>query len=337
MIARMLSLLVSRRKVSLDGVLAAADAHGANLAEPVHAHPAAPPRTRFDSDTPGLRPSLTTLGPRDRLRAARRMVPFLGDLARGSRMHDRPIAATARALAPEQLAELERLARALGARDVAYVRVPTTAVFQGTPIPHDRAIVFSVEMDREPIATMPSFDAQIEVIDGYRRLARIANAVAAYLRGHGVSAFPGAALGGTSDYVQLGELAGLGAIGFHGLLITPGEGARVRLGVVYVDLDDLPERGENPHAWVRDFCAMCRKCVRRCPVGAIYDAPQARAPNRYQTIDHGRCRDYFLGHFGCGVCLAVCPFSETGYAAIHARFRGNPDAPKFELERMGVA
>lgn len=337
MIRRMISLLVSRRRVSLDGVLAAADAHGPGSPDPVHAHPAAPPRTRFDSDTPGLRPSLTTLGPRDRWRAARRMVPFLADLARGSRMLDRPVAATARTLAPEQLAELERVARALGARDVAYVRVPDTAVFQGTPIPHDRAIVFSVEMDREPIATVPSFDAQIEVIDGYRRLARIANAVAGFLRGQGVAAFPGTALGGTSDYVQLGELAGLGAIGYHGLLITPGEGARVRLGVVYADLDGLPERGDNPHAWVRDFCAMCRKCVRGCPVGAIYDAPQAREANRFQTIDHDACRDYFLEHFGCGVCLAVCPFSEAGYEAIRERFRGNPNAPRFELERAAVA
>lgn len=337
MIRRMLSLLVTRRAVSLDAVLASADAHGPGVPEPVRAHPAAPPRTRFDSDTPGLRPSLTTLGPRDRLRAARRMLPFLRDLARGSRMHDRPIVARARTLTPEQLAELERLARDLGARDLAYVRVPDTAVFQGTPIPHDRAIVFSVEMDREPIATMPSFDAQIEVIDGYRRLARIANALAAYLRRRGVSAFPGTALGGTSDYVQLGELAGLGAIGYHGLLITPGEGARVRLGVVYADLDGLPERAENPHAWVRDFCAACRKCIRSCPVGAVYDAPQAREPNRYRTIDHDRCRDYFLEHFGCGVCLAVCPFSQAGYEAIHERFRGNPGAPRFELERAPVA
>lgn len=332
MIRRMLTLLVSRRALSLDGVLASADAHGPGVPDPFRAHPAAPPRTPFDSQTPGLRPSLTTLGPRDRLRAARRMVPFLGDLARGARMHDRSVAATVRTLTPEQLAELERLARGLGARDVAYVRVPDTAVFQGHPIPHDRAIVFSVEMDREPIATMPSFDAQIEVMDGYRRLARIANAVAGFLRAQGVSAFPGTALGGTSDYVQLGELAGLGAIGYHGLLITPGEGARVRLGVVYADVDDLPERTQSRHAWVRDFCAMCRKCVRGCPVGAIYDAPQAREPNRYQTIDHDACRDYFLEHFGCGVCLAVCPFTEAGYEAIQERFRGNPDAPRFALE-----
>lgn len=235
-----------------------------------------------------------------------------------------------------RVAELERRARALGAQDVAYVRVPDTAACQGTPIPHDRAIVFSGEMDREPIATMPSFDAQIEVIDGYRRLARIANAVAAFRRALGISAFPGTALGGTSDDVQLGELAGLGAIGYHGLLITPGEGARVRLGIVYADLDGLPERVENPQAWVRDFCAMCRTCVRGCPVGAIYDAPQAREANRYQTIDHDACRDCFLELFGCGVCLAVCPFSEAGYQAIRERFRGNPSAPRFELERVAV-
>lgn len=78
---------------------------------------------------------------------------------------------------------------------------------------------------------------------------------------------------------------------------------------------------------------MCRKCIRGCPVGAIHDTPQRSEPDRYQTIDHGRCRDSFLEHFGCRVCLAVCPISLAGYEAIHERFRGHPDAPRFELER----
>lgn len=337
MVRHMLSLLLARRSMSLDVVLEGAEAHGRALPRAVQPHPTSPPRTPFDSPTPGLRPSLTTLTARQRLRAARRMLPLLRDLRAGASMYDRPKRAPRDHIEPERLAAIERDLRRLGACDVGYVRVPATAVFAGHPIPHEHAVVFTVEMDEEPIATAPSFDCQVEVMSGYARLAKIARHLAVVLRADGFSAYPGTALGGTTDYVQLGELAGLGVIGYHGLLITPQEGARVRIGVVYTNVANLPVDRPNPHAWVRDFCAMCRKCVRACPVDAIFDAPRPLAEGRHQTIDHGRCRDYFTENFGCGVCLAVCPFSVAGYEAIQARFRGNPTAPRFLLPGAGDA
>jgi ferredoxin len=331
MFRQMLSLLRSRRPMSLDLVLEAVEAHGKNAPRALEPHPTSPPRTPFASPTPGIRPSLARLGGRQRLRAARRMLPLLRDLRAAAAMHERPRPATLDRLEPERLVEIEGELRRLGVRDVGYVRVPATAVFAGHPIPHEHAIVFTVEMDEAPIATAPSFDCQVEVMAGYARLAKVARRLAARLRAEGCSAYPGTALGGTADYVQLGELAGLGVIGYHGLLITPGEGARVRIGVVYTNVANLPVDRPNPHAWVRDFCAMCRKCVRACPAEAIFDAPRPLAEGRHQTIDHGRCRDYFLENYGCGVCLAVCPFSVAGYDAIQARFRGNPTAPRFLL------
>jgi ferredoxin len=327
----MLSLLLTRRRMSLDLVLAGTESHGRDVPRAVQPHESSPPRTPFDSPTPGLRPSLTRLTGRQRLRAARRMLPLLRDLRAGAAMYDRPPSAPRDRIGPERLGEIERELRGMGACDVGYARVPAASVFAGHPIPHENAIVFTVEMDAEPIRTAPSFDCQVEVMAGYARLAKIARRLAALLRADGFSAYPGTALGGTTDYVQLGELAGLGAIGYHGLLITPQEGSRVRIGVVYTNVVDLPFDRPNAHAWVRDFCAMCRKCVRACPVDAIFDAPRVRAEGRHQTIDHGRCRDYFLANFGCGVCLAVCPFSVAGYEAIQERFRGNPTAPRFTL------
>lgn len=37
----------------------------------------------------------------------------------------------------------------------------------------------------------------------------------------GYSTYPSTALGGPMDFVAIGELANLGASGYHGLLITP--------------------------------------------------------------------------------------------------------------------
>ncbi|MBK8934227.1 MAG: 4Fe-4S binding protein [Chloroflexi bacterium] len=133
----------------------------------------------------------------------------------------------------------------------------------------------------------------------------------------------------------MAELAEWGAIGYHGLLITPGEGARVRINTIYTNISNLPTLAatgrENEHLWVRDFCAMCHKCIRQCPVDAIFETPQPRGDGGMQTIDHAACRGYFHRKNGCGVCLAVCPFSHAGYEKVHGRFKGNPDAPQFRI------
>ncbi|HSN77826.1 MAG TPA: 4Fe-4S binding protein, partial [Anaerolineae bacterium] len=140
---------------------------------------------------------------------------------------------------------------------------------------------------------------------------------------------------GLTDYVYLAELAGLGAIGYHGLLISPGEGARLRINTIYTNISNLPtlqaQGKENEHLWVRDFCAMCKKCIRQCPVDAIFDQPQPRGDGGMQTIEHAACRDYFTTNYGCAVCLATCPFSQVGYDAVKARFKGNASAPQFRI------
>ncbi len=147
-------------------------------------------------------------------------------------------------------------------------------------------------------------------------------------------------LGGITDYVYLAELAGLGAIGYHGLLISPGEGARLRINTIYTNITNLPTPQatgqEHAHLSVRDFCAMCKKCVRKCPVEAIFDEPQPRGDGGMQTIEHATCRDCFTRNYGCAVCLAVCPFSQVGYEKVQARFKGNPDAPQFRIPMESI-
>lgn len=190
-------------------------------------------------------------------------------------------------------------------------------------------------MDKEPLDSSPSLASQLEVMRGYKRLAIIGNELARFMKHAGFAAYPGTALGGITDYDYLAELAGLGAIGYHGLLITPGEGARLRINTIYTNIENLSIQEENAHLWVRDFCAMCKKCIRSCPVEAIFDTPRPRGDGGMQCIDHATCREYFSRNYGCAVRLAACPFSQVGYQAIKERFRGNPHAPQFVIPVSG--
>ena len=321
--------------LSLDLLLNWTDKHIFNLKHLIRPAPESKPRTPFATNLPKEKISMRNLTGRQMLQVIPKFLPLLANMVLGSRMYDRGFKASNSEADPKFIAELEAMARAAGAKDIVYINVPSNAIFQGKGIPCEYAIVFTVEMDKEPISTAPSFECQLEVMDGYKRMSTISNKLSYHLRNNGFAAYPGTALGGLTDYVHLAELAGLGAIGYHGLLISPGEGARLRLNTIYTNITNLPTleaRGQtNGHLWVRDFCAMCNKCVRKCPVGAIYDQPQPRGDGGFQSIDHASCRDYFTEHNGCAVCLAVCPFSQIGYEKVHASFKGNDGAPQFRI------
>lgn len=335
MFQQMLKILTGRadktKAPSLDGLLDNMDRHSDNLKTFVTSVPESKPRTPFDAGLPASEVGLANLKPRQRLQAISKAVPLMLNMQIASRMYDRPLVPRRSHVTPELIAQLEKMARAAGAKDIRYVKVPQYAIFQGKKIPYPYAIVFTVEMDKEPIDTSPSWDSQHEVMRGYKNMAVIGNKLARFLQRKGFAAYPGTALGGVTDYVHLAELAGLGAIGYHGLLISPGEGARLRISTIYTNIENLPIQEENEHLWVRDFCSMCRKCVRKCPVSAIYEQPKPRGDGGMQCIDHATCRDYFTRNYGCAVCLAVCPFSQVGYGKVKERFKGNPDAPQFQI------
>jgi ferredoxin len=321
----------NRKAPSLDSLLETTDSHLENLETLILPAPESKPRTPFDTDLPPEQMSMLNTSPRQRLKIVPKVLPLYANMQIGARMYDEEFQAKANEASPEFIHELEEMARRLGAKDIGYVKAPRNAIFQDKGIPCEYAVVFTVEMDKEPMDTAPSFECQLEVMDGYKRMASISKKLARFMRKNGFAAYPGTALGGITDYVYLAELAGLGAIGYHGLLITPGEGARLRINTIYTNIKNLPIKTENEHLWVRDFCAMCNKCIRQCPVDAIFDEPQPRGDGGMQTIDHDACRDYFARNFGCAICLAVCPFSQAGYDKVKSRFKGNPHAPQFRI------
>lgn len=318
---------------SLDAILESMDKHLDEVHTLIEPAPESKPRTPFNSGLPAKEMSLMNITPWQRLQFISRAIPLVMNMMRASQMYTSQTAASEAHATPAFLEELESIAYKAGVRDIAYVEVPRYAIFEGKGIPAKYAIVYTVEMDKEPIDTSPSFESQYEVIRGYKNMAVIGNKLAKFMQGAGFEAYPGTALGGLTDYVHLAEIAGLGAIGYHGLLISPTEGARLRINTIYTNIENLPLSTveDNEHLWVRDFCSMCKKCVRKCPVDAIYDQPEPRGDGGMQVIDHATCRDYFTKNFGCAICLAICPFSQVGYERVKERFRGNPDAPQFMI------
>lgn len=316
----------------LDRILAFMDGKGEDLPRLLEASPDAKPRQPFSVALPdGMRPALATTSLRQRAKLLRTMPFLMFRMVRGGRFYSDPIASKPRDASPELFEEIEALARSMGAVDVAYVRdIQPDEVFEGKSLPVRHAIIFSVEMDRDELAGAPSFEAFHEVAKGYKRMAYIADALSELLTRHGHAAFPGTSLGGLTDYVALAERAKMGAIGYHGLLIAPDAGARVRLNTVYTDIENLPEREEDPHAWVRDFCAQCNRCIRSCPPQAIYPEPRQQVGARKTCIDIEPCKEYFSVNFGCAICLVECPFSQVGYEAIARGFKAkqNPAPPR---------
>ncbi|MFZ5436133.1 MAG: 4Fe-4S dicluster domain-containing protein [Bacillota bacterium] len=326
---------------TLDKLLNHADQHLSQIPDLIPPAPESKPRTPFDSTPPIKQGPLGQFTPKQKLRALTKMMPLMISMERASGFYRKGFNPTRNLASPALIAKLEAMARELGVKDIGYVKVPHNAIFRDKGIPCEYAILFTVEMDKEPISTAPSAECKLEVMDGYKRLSLTANRLTRFLRRQGFAAYPGTALGGLTDYVHLAELAGLGAIGYHGLLISPGEGARLRINTIYTNISNLPTLEQlgkqNEHLWVRDFCAMCKKCIRQCPVSAIYSQPKPRGDGGMQAIDHDTCRIYFSNNFGCGVCLAVCPFSQAGYEKVKASFKGNDNAPQFRIPIAPIA
>ncbi len=325
----------SSKKPSLDKLLAQFDRELENFQTLVKPAETSKPRTPFDSKNLTFSDMyMSKLTVRQIASVLPIMLPLQVQMRQSARMYDGKFQPRRSTAEPEFFEQLETLARNAGAVDIKYVKVPNNAIFKDKGIPYPYAVVITVEMDKENMSTAPSFEAFREVAKGYGNLARVGNKMARFMRRSGFAAYPGTALGGLTDYTHLAELAGLGAIGYHGLLITPGEGVRLRINTIYTNITNLPIQTENEHYWVRDFCAMCKKCIRACPVKAIYDQPRPRGDGGMQCIDHDDCRDYFNQNFGCAICLASCPFSDIGYEKVKTRFKGNPTAPQFHIPHL---
>lgn len=229
---------------------------------------------------------------------------------------------TAVPVTPANITSLVKgLARHYGACDVGitelydyhvYTHIGRGSGTYGAPIEldHPYAIAFTVEMSHAMLRRAPAAPEAMEVSKQYLSAAVIATQLATFIRSLGYPAR--AHVDGNYRVVcpLVARDAGLGEIGRMGILMTPRQGPRVRLGVVTTKLPLLPDRPSRDQAVV-DFCRRCLKCAENCPSRSIPfgDRSVIDGVRRWQ-INSETCFHYWnvIGT-DCGKCMTVCPFS----------------------------
>ena len=74
------------------------------------------------------------------------------------------------------------------------------------------------------------------------------------------------------------------------------------------------KRPEPDSFGVDDFCYGCRVCTDACPPDAIAPHKRLVRGTTKWAVDFDRCLPYFAESYGCGICIAVCPWSTPGAA-----------------------
>ena len=105
---------------------------------------------------------------------------------------------------------------------------------------------------------------------------------------------------GHLSHKHMGVLAGVGWIGRNNLLVHSKYGAHVRYNTI---LTDMPLEANGP---MTQNCGECRRCIERCPAGAIKESQS--------QFDHQGCYTMLtqfknkrnLGHHICGICIEAC-------------------------------
>ena len=230
---------------------------------------------------------------------------------------------------PDLLEQIEELASRNGASSFGYTKVEPGWVFQDKAISFDNAIVFAMEMDKKRMDTAPSISCMQTVMETYRDQGRLANKIAAFLRKRGYGAHAGHPLMGLALYPPMAQKAGLGWMGLNGIIITPENGPRIRLAAVFTSIQNLPLGEGNTHTWIESFCASCKICIKKCPPQALYEEPVIHDNGQLTYVENELCFPYFNDHYGCSVCVKVCPFNKTDYDTIKLSFERRKDAGEF--------
>lgn len=191
---------------------------------------------------------------------------------------------------------------------VGIARMRPEWVYEGMDLDLPWIVVIAVQMDHAELATAPDPPSVVEVMRQYNRGTRAARALADWIRARGYDAHPhGGPTGGPMTLIPAALEAGLGELGKHGSVINRTLGASFRLAGV---VTDMPLVADSPDSFgVDDFCMNCRVCEQACPPDAIAPEKQLVRGVEKWYVDFDRCAPYFNQTYGCGICIAVCPWS----------------------------
>lgn len=226
-----------------------------------------------------------------------------------------PLAGTRRDAPPDVwCGDIKAKGRELGAQLMGITRVQPEWVFESYDVSHAWMIMIGVAMDYENLATAPSPQSVVEVVTQYGRGTQVAKRLAGWLRGQGWDAFPHCGPdAGPILLIPAALECGFGELGKHGSIINRELGSSFRLACV---LTDVPLIADGADAFgADDFCVNCRVCSQACPPDAIPAQKQLVRGDTKWSVDFDKCVPYFNETTGCGICIAVCPWSRPGIAA----------------------
>ncbi len=249
-------------------------------------------------------------------------VPDLADAysrpsERGPREPD-PVSGRRVERAPEAwAAEVKAFALRNEADLVGIARLDPAWTFEDREVGEPWIAVLGLAMDHARLDTAPASAentaSAVEVADQYNRGARASRALANWIRGQGWNATAHAGpWAGSLLLIPPAIACGLGELGKHGSIINRTYGSSFRLAAVSTDLPLVADEADS--FGVDDFCASCRLCTAACPPDAIFEHKQTVRGEEKWYVDFDKCIPYFNETFGCGICIAVCPWSRPGVA-----------------------
>ncbi len=196
---------------------------------------------------------------------------------------------------------------------VGITRVNQDWVFEGYQADEPWIVMLGVAMDYDKLAMAPEIESPIEVMTQYNRGTRAARSLANLIQSLGYHARPhGGPMAGPVLLIPPAVECGMAELGQHGSLINRTYGSSFRLAGV---LTDLPLIADEPdEIAVDEFCISCRVCTSACPPDAIFDEKQSVRGVTKWFVDFDKCIPYFNDTQGCGICIAVCPWSRPGTA-----------------------
>ena len=171
------------------------------------------------------------------------------------------------------------------------------------------ALVFATEMNYDNVASAPHTPESTESSNNYAKGAYISTVISQWFKSMGYIGLAQHQRHYAVITPALALDAGLGEVGRQGYLITPRQGARVR---VFAVLTDMPLVPDKPISFgVDEFCVRCLKCAETCPSNSIPlgDKVIYNGVEKWK-LEASSCFKYW-GEVGtdCGICMATCPFS----------------------------